>query len=149
MYSNWHLLDTLPGIVIAYTAFQSPFAVWLMRTFFNNIPPEIEESALVDGASLFGTFWRISLPLVRPGLISCGIYTFIMCINEFFIALMLTGTKVKPAAVAIINFLPTGVRGTLYGQAAAAALLITIPAVIFFLFVQKYFVSGLISGAMK
>jgi len=149
LFSRWRLLDTFRGIILVYSAFNIPFAVWLMRSFFNDIPVDVEEAALVDGCSRLGVFWRISLPLVKPGLIACTIYTFVMCINEFFLAFVLTGMRVRPAAVAVVGFLPTGVRGTLYGQAAVAALLIMSPAVIFFYFAQKYLISGLTMGAIR
>jgi multiple sugar transport system permease protein len=120
-----------------------------MRSFFNEVPVELGEVALVDGYSRWEVFWRIDLPLVKLGLIACAIYTFVMCLNEFFLAFILTGTRVKPATVAVINFLPTDVRGTIYGQAAVAGLLMMSPAMIFFLFLQKHFVLGLIRGAFR
>jgi len=149
LYSSAHLLDTYTGIVLAYTAFNLPFAVWLMRSFFEDVPIALEEAALVDGSTRLGVFFRISLPIVKPGLIACGVYTFVMCINEFFFAFMLTGPTVRPASVAIINFLPQGVRGTLYGEAAAAAILVMLPAVLLFFFLQRYFVAGMTFGTVK
>jgi multiple sugar transport system permease protein len=110
---------------------------------------ELEEAALVDGATRLGSFFRVTLPVVKPGIVACAIYTFVMCINEFFFAFVLTGSRVKPAAVAILNFLPTGVRGTLYGQAAVASILIMIPAVLLFILLQKHFIRGMTFGAVK
>lgn len=149
LFSWWGLRDTFGGIILVYSAFNLPFAIWLMRSFFDNVPVEVGEAALIDGCSRFEVFWRVDLPLVKPGLIACAIYTFIMCLNEFFLAFILTGTRVKPAAVAIISYLPTDVRGTFFGEAAVAALLIMAPAMILFLFFQKHFVSGVIRGTIK
>jgi len=149
LFSRMRLLDTFIGIIAVFTAFNLPFAVWLMRSFFEDLPLELEEAALVDGASRIGVYFRVTLPLVKPGLVACAIYTFVMCINEFFFAFVLTGSRVKPAAVAILNFLPTGVRGTLYGQAAVASILIMIPALLLFILLQKHFIRGMTFGAVK
>jgi multiple sugar transport system permease protein len=149
LFSRMRLLDTFIGIIAVFTAFNLPFAVWLMRSFFEDLPVELEEAALVDGASRIGVYFRVTLPLVKPGLVACAIYTFVMCINEFFFAFVLTGSRVKPAAVAILNFLPTGVRGTLYGQAAVASILIMIPALLLFILLQKHFIRGMTFGAVK
>jgi len=149
LFSRVRLLDTYLGITIVFTAFNLPFAIWLMRSFFEDLPIELEEAALVDGATRLGAFFRVTLPLVKPGMVACAIYTFVMCINEFFFAFVLTGSRVKPAAVAILNFLPTGVRGTLYGQAAVASILIMIPSMLLFILLQKHFIRGMTFGAVK
>jgi multiple sugar transport system permease protein len=149
LFARIRLIDNFFGIILVFTALNLPFAVWLMRTFFEDIPAELEEAALVDGANRIQTFLRISIPVVNPGFISCGIYTFVMCINEFFFAFVLTGTRVKPAAVAMTNFLPTGVRGTMFAEAAVASILIMIPAILLFIFLQKQFIRGLTYGALK
>lgn len=149
LFSRWGFVDTYHGIILVYSAFNIPFAVWFLRSFFNEIPLELCEAAKVDGCSPLRAFWSIDLPLVKPGLIACAIYTFVMCLNEFFFAFILTGTRVKPATVAVVSYLPTDVRGTMYGQSAVAGILIMTIPMIFFLFLQKYFVSGLIRGAIK
>lgn len=149
LFSRARLLDSFTGIILVFTAFNLPFAIWLMRSFFEDLPVELEEAALVDGATRLGSFFRVTLPVVKPGIVACAIYTFVMCINEFFFAFVLTGSRVKPAAVAILNFLPTGVRGTLYGQAAVASILIMIPAVLLFILLQKHFIRGMTFGAVK
>jgi multiple sugar transport system permease protein len=149
LFAQMRLLDSYLGIILVFIAFNLPFAVWLMRSFFEDIPRELEDAALVDGTSLLGSFFRVSLPLVKPGIVACSIYTFVMCINEFFFALVLTGSRVKPASVAIMNFLPTGVRGTLFGQAASASILIMLPAMFLFIFLQKSFIRGITFGSVK
>jgi len=149
LFFNLHILDTYRGIILIYTAFNLPIAIWIMRGFFEAIPVEIEESALIDGASTLGVFFRIALPLARSGLISCAAFCFFMCINEFFFAFILAPTRVRPVSVAVTLFLPTGVRGTMYGQACAAALLIMAPGIIICLLTQRYLVRGMTFGALK
>jgi len=149
LFAKIRLLDSYLGIILVFIAFNLPFAVWLMRSFFEDLPKELEEAALVDGASLLGSFFRVILPVVKPGIVACSIYTFVMCINEFFFALVLTGSRVKPASVAILNYLPTGVRGTLFGQAASASILIMLPAMLIFVFLQKSFIRGITFGSVK
>lgn len=149
LFARIRLLDSYLGIILVFIAFNLPFAVWLMRSFFEDLPKELEEAALVDGASLLGSFFRVILPVVKPGIVACSIYTFVMCINEFFFALVLTGSRVKPASVAILNYLPTGVRGTLFGQAASASILIMLPAMLIFVFLQKSFIRGITFGSVK
>jgi len=148
-FSAFHMLDTYHGLILIYVAFNLPFSVWLLRNFFDDVPREVEEAAEVDGASPAGVFWRVSLPLVAPGLVACAVYSFVISINEFFLAFVLTGTSVRPASVAILQFLPTGVRGTLYGQAAAASLLVMLPALVLFLVLQRYLVAGMTFGSVR
>jgi len=149
LFSTWGIKDTYQGIILAYTAFNLPFAVWFLRNFFNEIPIEISEAAIVDGCTKFKAFYLIDLPLVKPGLVATAIYTFIMCLNEFFVAFILTGSRVPPATVALTFYLPTDVRGTMYGEAAVAGIMIMFIPIIFFAFVQKYFVAGLIKGSIQ
>lgn len=149
LFSTWGIKDTFHGIILAYTAFNLPFAVWFLRNFFNEIPVELSEAAIVDGCTKFKAFYLIDIPLVKPGLIATAIYTFVMCLNEFFIAFILTGSRVPPATVAVTFYLPTDVRGTMYGEAAVAGLMIMLIPIIFFSLVQKYFVTGLIKGSIQ
>jgi len=149
LFAKIGALDKIPSMILVYTAFNLPFGVWLMRSFIEDIPIVLEEAALIDGSSRFGCFFRIILPVAKPGLLAVAIYTFVQAINEFFIAFVLTGSQSKTAAVAILNFLPTGVRGTLYGEAAAASILIMLPALLLFFFMRNSFVAGLSLGAVK
>ncbi len=141
------LLDTRTGLVIAYTTLNLPFAIWLMKGFFADIPVDLEESAMVDGCSRFGAFRRIAFPLSAPGLVATAIFCFIFTWNEFFFALILTGTRAQTLPVTITSFIRE--TGIMWGQMFAAAVLIMAPMVIFTLFVQKYLVRGLTLGAVK
>jgi len=149
MYHRLNLLDTLWGLIILYGVFNLPFAVWILRGFFEDIPRELEEAAMVDGCSPLGAFVRVMLPIVRPGLLATAAYCFVLSINEFFFANVLTGNRARPVSVAVTQFLPTGVRGTEYGNACVAALLIMIPAILMYAFFQRFLIRGMTMGAVK
>lgn len=144
---NLRLLDTPWSLVITYLTFNLPFAVWLLRSFFREIPREIEESALVDGCSDFSAFRKIALPLAAPGLAATGILTFIFSWNEFLFALILTGNKAVTLPVGIIGYMKeTGIN---WGYMTAGGVLALIPVIVFTILVQKHLVKGLTMGAMK
>lgn len=142
-------LDRLETLIFINVAFNLPLAVWMIRGFIEGLSESIEEAALIDGCSRFGAFLRIGLPQTLPGLLSTALLVFIYTFNEFFFALILSGTRARPVTVAMQLFLPTGVRGTLFGEAAVAALLIMCPSLILAVFMQKYLVSGISLGALK
>jgi len=142
-------LDRLETLIFINVAFNLPLAVWMIRGFIEGLSESIEEAALIDGCSRFGAFLRVGLPQTLPGLLSTALLVFIYTFNEFFFALILSGTRARPVTVAMQLFLPTGVRGTLFGEAAVAALLIMCPSLILAVFMQKYLVSGISLGALK
>ena len=144
---NLRLLDTPWSLVITYLTFNLPFAVWMMRSFFREIPREIEESALVDGCSIFRSFRSIALPLVAPGLAATGILTFIFSWNEFLFALILTGSKAVTLPVGITGYMKeTGIN---WGYMTAGGALALIPVIVFTVLAQKHLVKGLTMGALK
>lgn len=144
---NLRLLDTPWCLVIAYLTINLPFVVWMMKGFFEEIPREIEESALVDGCSTFEVFRIIALPLAAPGLAATGIFAFIFSWNEFLIALILTGTKSVTLPVGIIGYMKeTGIN---WGYMTAGGILALIPVMIFAMLAQKNLVKGLTMGALK
>lgn len=144
---NLRLLDTPWCLVMAYLTINLPFVVWMMKGFFEEIPREIEESALVDGCSTFEVFRIIALPLAAPGLAATGIFTFIFSWNEFLIALILTGTKSVTLPVGMIGYMKeTGIN---WGYMTAGGILALIPVIIFALFAQKNLIKGLTMGAIK
>ncbi len=130
------LLNKHLGLILVYTAFNLPFVVWMMRSFFQEVPIDLEEAAMVDGASRLSAFWHIMLPLAAPGLVATAIFAIIVTYNEFFFALTLTST---PAAAT----LPVGTAAligktqTLFGEMAAAGVVATAPIVFFALLVQR------------
>ncbi len=142
------LLNTIPALVIADCAFILPLVIWLMRSFFESIPRDLEEMARIDGCSRFGTIFRIIIPLSTPGLAASGIFTFIIAWNEFFSALVLSSTmRSKTISVVISEF--SSKVGVDYVAMAAAGIVASIPPVLFALIFQKYIVQGLTAGAVK
>jgi len=147
LMKNLGLLDTPWCLVITYLTFNLPFVVWMMKGFFEEIPREIEESALIDGCSDFSVFFRIALPLVAPGLAATAIMVFIFSWNEFLFALILTGTKAVTLPVGIIGYMKeTGIN---WGYMTAGGILALIPVIVFMVLVQKHLVKGLTLGALK
>jgi multiple sugar transport system permease protein len=142
------LLDSIAALVIAYTGFNLPFVVWMMRGFFLELPKELEEAALIDGDSRLGALWRVILPLAAPGLAATAVFCLIVCWNEFLFALILTQTD---AAMT----LPVGIAGRVtqyeieWGVMSAAGAVAMIPIMVFALAVQRYLVRGLSLGAVK
>ena len=147
MFSRFGLSDTLEGLILVYVAFLLPNTVWLMIAYFSDIPVEIEESALVDGCSRFGSFFRIAVPLARPGLIVTGIYNFMGAWNHFFYGLILTSFNARTLPVEASNFV--GEYAVQWGEVSAISTLIIIPPILVVFFMQKYLVSGLTLGAIK
>ncbi len=143
-----HLVNTRIGLVIAYAAFNLPFVVWMMRGFFVEIPKELEEAAMVDGASRMMAFRRIVLPIAKPGLVATAIFTMIMSWNEFMFALILSQTR--SAAT-----LPIGIasRVTQYeiqwGPMSAGGVIAVVPVLVFAFIVQRHLVRGMSFGAIK
>lgn len=147
IFRELRLLDTYGVLIVANTVFNLPFAIWLLKGFIEELPAEMEESARVDGASYFGAFWRITLPLIAPGMVVTALFSFIFTWNEFMFALLLTRNKVQP----ITTVLPTLVGGheTLWGQIAALGMIAIIPGMLLALFLNRYIVRGLTFGAVK
>ena len=144
------LTDNLIGLILIYTTFQLPFAIFVMRTSFRTIPPELEESAMIDGLSFFGTLRRILLPLVKPGMATAALYAFIFAWNEFLGALiMITSPDKLTLPVALVN-VQSGQFGQVdFGVLSAGATVATIPCLLAFLLLQRYYVNGLSAGAVK
>ncbi|MCC6314313.1 MAG: carbohydrate ABC transporter permease [Thermomicrobiales bacterium] len=141
------LIDSLPGLVIVYTVANLPLVVWMMKGFFEDLPIDMEESALIDGNSRFGAFLDIALPLAAPGLSATAILTFIFTWNEFLFALILTGRNAQTLPVAVTLFVrETGID---WGYMTAAASLMMLPMVIATLFVRRGLARGLTMGAVK
>jgi len=141
------LYDTRTALVLTHVTINLPMTVWLMRAFFREIPPEIEEAALVDGCRPLEAFRRVTLPLVVPGLIAAGILAFIFSWNEFPVALSLTSRELATVPVAIARFAQQ--YEIQHAQMAAASIISTIPAVLLMALGQRFIVRGLTLGAVK
>jgi len=147
LYKELGLIDTRLGLVIAYSGFNLPFAVWIMHGFFLEIPRELDESALIDGCSPWRAFITIALPLAAPGLVATAIFAMLFSWNEFMFALILSRSRSQTMPVGIMGFITH--RGVIWGEIMAAASVIMLPMVAFTLFAQKYLVRGLTLGAVK
>ena len=142
------LYDTLASLVIVYSAWLVPTLVWLLRGFIAAIPYELEEAARIDGCSRIGAFWRVTMPLLRPGLLAAGVLVFVMVWNEFLIGYSLTlSDGNRMIQVGIYYFMTeTGVE---YGPLTAAAIASIAPIAVLYALLQRAFIQGLTGGAVK
>lgn len=147
LMQNVGLVNTFPGIILAYTTFNLPFVVWMMRGFFGEISKELEEAALIDGATPWKSFWLVGVPLAAPGLVATAIFCFIFSWNEFLFALVLTGVQTKTLPVAITAFWSTS--DLKWGQFMATGVVTIAPVLAFAIAVQRYLVRGITLGAIK
>ena len=142
--------NTLPGLIIPYLTFALPLAIYILVSFFKEIPKDLEEAALVDGATRFQAFYKIVIPLAAPGLATAGILTFIAAWNEFLFAVTLTSTpKARTVPAAIAFFTGSTEFEEPLGTISAASVVISIPLIFLVLFFQKRIVAGLTAGAVK
>ena len=141
------LLDTIPGLALAQLSYSLPFVMWVMRSFFLQVPVELEESAKLDGASNFRIFFSIIVPVSVPGLVSAGIFTFLGSWNDLLLPLILSNMHAQTITVASSNFVT--VYDILWTDVDASALLMIVPPVILILFARKYIVAGLLGSSIK
>jgi len=149
LIDGWHLLNTIIGLSAVYIATVLPFTIWTLRGFVNGVPVELEEAAMIDGLSRSQAFWRITFPLLAPGLVATGIFGFIQAWNEFVFALVLNP---RPEAMTLPVWLRTFLDpngGINWAELMAGSTLVAVPVVIFFLIVQGRMTGGLVSGAVK
>jgi multiple sugar transport system permease protein len=144
---NFGWLDTYHGIIIVYMTFSLPFAIWLMVSFMEDIPKEMEEAAFLDKASRIKTLLFIILPQVKGGVAVTTIFTFMNAWNEFLFAVQLTGNKVRPVTIAMYNFV--SVEQTLWAKLCAAALIAMIPVILIGIIGNNHIIKGLTLGAVK
>jgi multiple sugar transport system permease protein len=142
-----NLIDTYPAMVLALVAINQPFTIWLMHSFFADVPTEIDEAGAMDGANEWQTFYRLVLPIVRPGLWVTALFSLLLAYNEFLFALVLTGPHTKTLPVAIAEY--GGEDLNYWSLSAAAAIGIMLPIVAFMMFLQRHLVRGLALGAVK
>lgn len=148
VFKELGLLDNHWSLIIGYTTFAVPFSTWMMRGYFNTIPVELDESAMVDGAGRFGAFFRVVLPLTLPGLAATAIFSFILGWNEYLFASVFLNTYSNwTLPVALASF--SGQYMIQWTHLMAGSVVVTLPVMIFFLFLQRYLVSGITAGAVK
>ena len=141
--ANTHL-----ALIMAYTAFCLPFSLWLLRAFFQSIPLVLEEAALVDGATRLRAVVHVILPLALPGIIATGIFTFILAWNDYiFVRILITSDNLKTLSVGIADLYNATVID--WGMIMSGGMLITIPVLVFFIFIQRYLIAGWGAGAVK
>jgi ABC-type glycerol-3-phosphate transport system permease component len=142
------LVNSHLGLVLSYTTFSLPFSMWMLRSFFQSIPLELEEAAMIDGASRPRAVVLIIVPMALPGVIAVSIFTFIVAWNDYLFARVLIGTdNLKTLPVGIQDLYESTI--TDWGMVMAAGVMITIPALVFFVAVQRYLISGWGAGAIK
>ncbi|MGH7268031.1 MAG: carbohydrate ABC transporter permease [Candidatus Rokuibacteriota bacterium] len=147
MFKAVGLQNSLTGLVIAYCSFTLPFTVWIMKTYFETIPRDLDKSALVDGCNRLQAYYRVVLPVSGPGLVAGGAFTFMLCWNEFIVAQVLNtrlGATTLPPVIAGMN----GQINIDYSVIAASGFLAALPAVLLVLLFQKYMVQGLTAGSV-
>ena len=140
-------LDTYSGMITIYLTFSLPFAIWLMVSYFEDVPYEMEEAALLDHAGRWGALWHVILPQVRGGIAVTTVFVFLNAWNEFMFAVVLGGNKVRPVTVAMFNFI--SVEQTQWAKVAAGAMVAMAPVILLGLLAQKHIVKGLTVGAVK
>jgi N,N'-diacetylchitobiose transport system permease protein len=151
LMGSLNLLNSVIGVSILYIAAVVPFTIWMLRGFVAGVPIELEEAAMVDGLSRSQAFFRITFPLLAPGLVASGVYAFLQAWNEFTVALViLQKEEFRTLPLWLRGFVQASAnRATDWGQVMAASTLVAVPVIIFFLFVQGRLTSGLVAGAVK
>jgi multiple sugar transport system permease protein len=140
------LIDTLPGLILAYMTFNLPFAIWLMSAFFSDVPPSIEESALVAGASRWQAFWHVVLPLSKAGLVTTGVLCLVFAWNDYMFATVFSGPSSQTLPIAASQLVTqTGID---WGQLTAIGTIVVLPMILAGLAVRRWLVTGLTLGAV-
>lgn len=148
IFQTLNLLDSFAGLIALYTAMQLPFVVWMLQGYFEDVPRELEEIALVDGDTWFGAFRRVVLPVMAPSITATAIFVLILSWNEYAFALFLTGTQTKTLPVSVVTFAVQTAAAS-WDILGAACLIISTPMLLFVVAVQKQFVKGLSMGMVK
>ena len=145
----WQLLNTVVALGVVYLAGVLPFTIWTLRGFVDGVPVELEEAAMIDGCSRPRAFWRVTFPLLAPGLVATGVFAFLQAWNEFVLALVI---MTRPESMTLPVWLRTfqqATKTTDWGALMAGSVLVAVPVVVFFLLVQGRMTGGLVSGAVK
>ena len=148
MFSILRLSDTYFGLILAYTAFTLPFSIWMIRSFIEDIPSELEGVAMIHGLSAFKAFLTVTLPLIKGGVLATALFIFILNWSEFLFALVLTSGGVVTVTVQVASYVSAS-SGKLYGVQAAMGTVSTLPVILFGYIIQRHLVRGLTFGAVK
>ena len=147
LYVFFRWVDTYHGLIILYTAFSLPYVSWMMRGYIEDLPLELEESALVDGCTRWEVLWKVVFPMVRSGLFATAVFTFVFAWNDFLFALVLTRTEVVTYTVQVTHYF--GGQSNFWAKIAAMSVLGTIPVFFTVATLQRYLVRGISMGAVK
>lgn len=145
----WHLVNTMIGLTLVYVATVLPFTIWTLRGFVAGLPDELEEAAMVDGCSRMGAFWRVTFPLLGPGLAATGVFAFIQAWNEFTYALVIMTTPETRTLPVWLRAFVQATKETDWAVIMAGSTLMAVPVIVFFLLVQSRMASGVAAGAVK
>jgi multiple sugar transport system permease protein len=147
LFSQVGLVDTHLALILTHLILTLPLTIWVMVPFFEDLPPDMEEAALIDGCSWYGVLWHIALPLAKPGVVAAAILSLIFSWNNFLFALILGGDKTRTLPVAVFHFMTF--EEVNWGAVAAAATLICLPVILLALAIQRHLVGGLTLGGVK
>ena len=143
-----NLIDSYPGLIIAFLCFSVPIAIWLLRSFLHNIPRQLEEAAYIEGASRFQAFWRVVVPLLQPAIGATGAYVFFLTWQDFLFPLVImNGKEHRTLPIGIMDFV--GQYETNWGNLMAASIVLVLPVLVIFVFIQRQLIAGLVEGAVK
>jgi len=146
-FRQLRLVDTYSALILTHLIVGLPIIIWVMIGFFEDVPADLEDAALIDGCSYFGVFWRVALPLVKPGVVATGILSFVFSWNNFLFSVILAGRQTRTLPIAVFNMI--SYEEINWGTLAAAATMITLPVLVLALIVQRHIVTGLTFGAVK
>ncbi|RUY51872.1 carbohydrate ABC transporter permease, partial [Mesorhizobium sp. M7A.F.Ca.CA.001.12.1.1] len=147
LFRSLELSNSLTGLIIVYAALNLPFLTWILMGFFEGIPVDLEWAAMTDGATAWGAFWRIVLPVSMPGIAAAGVLGFILAWNEFLFALVLSGPKTATIPVALAALQTS--NGVQIAKVSAGVVLAILPLVVASRFIQRFIVQGLTFGSVK
>jgi len=147
LFRNLHMVDTYQALILTHLVVGLPLIIWIMIGFFEDMPKDLEDAALMDGCSYYSAFWRVALPLVKPGIVAASILSFIFSWNNFLLSVILAGRHTRTLPVAVFSMI--NYEEIAWGPLAAAAVMITLPVILLTLIVQRHIVSGLTLGAVK
>ena len=148
LFSLLRLSDTYAGMILAYTAFTLPFSIWMIRSFIEEVPMELEGAAMVHGMGQFRAFLTVTLPLIKGGILATALFIFILNWSEFLFALVLTSGNIITVTLQVANYVSAS-SGKLYGVQAAMGTISTLPVILFGYLIQRHLVRGLTFGAVK
>lgn len=147
LFRNLRMVDTYTALILTHLVVGLPITIWVMIGFFEDIPPDLREAALIDGCTDYGAFWRVAIPLVKPGVVATAILAFIFSWNNFLFSVILAGRATRTLPIAVFNMI--SYEEINWGTLAAAATLITLPVLVVALAAQRHIVTGLTFGAVK